>query len=173
MSRHTYEEKLWLVSQVKRGKPIKQLSREVPVAERMLLEWVRKHELYGDEGLKKQRNIRASPEQKAEMVRLITEEHVLLPQVVLEYGVSRSALESWVRQVRRQGYGALEQEKRRGRPPDTMGRAKKHNPETELEKLQAENARLRAENALLKKVTALVREREALERMSGQKPSKN
>lgn len=162
-----------MVCEVKRGKPIKQLSREVRVEERMLLEWVRKHELHGDPGLKKQRNIQADPERKAEMVRLVMEEHVPLPQVVLEYGVSRSALESWVRRVRRQGYAALGQEKRRGRPPGTMGRAKKHDPETELEKLQAENARLRAENALLKKVTALVREREALERMSGQKPSKN
>lgn len=54
-----------------------------------------------------------------------------------------------------------------------MSRSKKHEPETELEKLQAENARLRAENALLKKVTALVKEREARERMSGQKPSKS
>ena len=54
-----------------------------------------------------------------------------------------------------------------------MGRSKKHEPETELEKLQAENIRLRAEIALLKKVTALVKEREARERMSGQKPSKN
>ena len=54
-----------------------------------------------------------------------------------------------------------------------MGRPKKREPETELERLQAENARLRAENALLKKVKALVEEREARERMSGQKPSKN
>ncbi|WP_169316183.1 hypothetical protein [Mucilaginibacter paludis] len=54
-----------------------------------------------------------------------------------------------------------------------MGRSKKLEPETEVEKLQAENSRLRAENALLKKVTALVKEKEARERMSGQKPSKN
>lgn len=54
-----------------------------------------------------------------------------------------------------------------------MGRSKKLEPETELEKLQAENDRLRAENALLKKVKVLVKEREARERKSGQKPSKN
>ena len=54
-----------------------------------------------------------------------------------------------------------------------MKNSKKAEPKTELEKLQAENERLRAENALLKKVKALVEEREARERMTGQKPSKN
>jgi len=54
-----------------------------------------------------------------------------------------------------------------------MGRSKKKEPVSELDKLQAENARLKAELALLKKVRALVEEREARERMSGWKPSKD
>jgi len=54
-----------------------------------------------------------------------------------------------------------------------MGKSKKHEPETELEKLQAENIRLRAETARLKKVMALVKEIETRELMSRQKPSKN
>ena len=64
--------------------------------------------------------------------------------------------------------------KRRGRPPKTpMARPKKRDPQTELEKLQAENLRLRAENALLKKVKALVEEQKARARLNGQKPSTN
>lgn len=72
-------------------------------------------------------------------------------QVVLQYGVSKPALERSVRPVRVEGYGILHQQKNRGRPPEDMSRSKKYEPGTELEKLQAENARLRAENALLKK----------------------
>lgn len=42
--------------------------------------------------------------------------------------------------------------KRWGHPPKApMSRPKKKEPQTELEKLQAENLRLKAENALLKK----------------------
>lgn len=171
MAKHTFEEKLDIVSQVVKGTPILWISRERRIDQDMILEWVRKYNLHGESGLRKQANIKSTSDFKEEVVRLIIEKGVPLRQVVLERKVSRSALESWVRLVRVEGYAVLYKQKPRGRPPKVMGRSKK--PETELEKLQAENARLRAENALLKKVKALVQEREARERMSGQKPSKN
>ncbi|KAA6300424.1 MAG: hypothetical protein EZS26_003435 [Candidatus Ordinivivax streblomastigis] len=173
MIKHSLSEKLHIVSQVNKGKPIKRLSKDLHIREGMILEWVRKYALYGEAGLHKQPNIRATPDFREEVVRLIMEKHLPLLQVVLQYGVSRSALESWVRLVKVNGYAALHQQKKCGRPSKSMGRPKKHVPETELEKLQAENTRLRAENALLKKVKALVEEREARERKSGQQPSKD
>jgi transposase len=173
MSKHSFEEKLNIVSQVKNGRPIKWISKELHIRDGMILEWVRKYALYGEKGLQKQPNIRASSTFKENVVRLIMEKHLPLPQVVLQYGVSLTALESWVRQVKSDGYVSLYQQKKRGRPAKVMGRPKKHVPETELEKLQAENARLRAENALLKKVKALVEEREARARMIGRQPSKD
>ena len=173
MSKHTFEEKLAVVSQVRKGKPILRISRERHIREGMILEWVRQYDLYGESGLLKQPNVKPTPDFKEEVVRLVIEKKVTLNQVVLEYGLSKTALERWVRSVRVEGYAVLHQQKNPGRPPKCMGRSKKLEPETELEKLDAENIRLRAENALLKKVTALVKEREARERMSGQKPSKN
>lgn len=174
MAKHAFDEKLDIVSEVRKGKPILQISREHHIREGMILEWVRKYKLYGDIGLIKRPNIRATPDFKEEVVRFVLEKGIPLTQVVLQYGVSKSALEHWVKSVRVEGYAALHQQKNRGRPPTkVMKRPKKQGPETELEKLQAENTRLRAENALLKKVTALVKEREAHERVSGRKPSKN
>jgi len=173
MSKHTIEEKLKIISLVKAGKPIRRIAHEGHMREGMILEWVSKYDLYGECGLHKQPNIRATPELKEKVVRLVIEKSVPLPQVVLQYGVSKSALESWVRLVRANDYNALYQQKERGQPSTSMGRRKKQEPETELERLQIENARLRAENALLKKVKALVEEREARERLIGRKPSKN
>jgi transposase len=173
MAKYTFEEKLDIVSQVKSGKPILRISRELRIREGMILEWVRKYNLYGEIGLLKQPNVRATADFKEEIVRTILEKEVPLVQVVLQYGVSRSALESWVKLVRIHGYAVLHQQKKRGRQPKDMSKSKKHEPETELEKLQMENTRLRAEIALLKKVKALVKEREARERMNGQKPLKN
>lgn len=173
MSKHTFEEKLNIVSLVKNGKPILRISRECHIREGMILEWVRKYDRYGEQGLHKQPRINATPEVKEELVKQVIEKHISLPEVVLQYGVSTTALERWVKTVRLEGYSALDLQKKRGRPSKSMGRSKKREPETELENLQAENARLRAENALLKKVKALVEEREARERMSGRKPSKN
>lgn len=173
MTKHTFEEKLDIVSQVRKGMPILRISRERHISEGMILEWVRKYNLHGESGLRKQANIKATSDFKEEVVKLIIEKGVPLTQVVLERRVSKTALERWVRLVRGEGYAVLYKQKPCGRPPKGMGRSKKLEPETELEKLQRENARLRAENALLKKVKALVQEREARERMSGQKPSKN
>jgi len=173
MSKHTFEEKLNIVFQVKNGTPILRLSRDLHIREGMILEWVRKYDLYGESGLRKRPKIIATPEIKETLVRLVIEKHLPLPQVVVQYGVSTTALERWVKAARSEGYLALTYQKKRGRPIETMGRPKKRKAETELEKLQAENTRLRAENALLKKVKALVEQREARERMNGRKPSKN
>ncbi len=52
-----------------------------------------------------------------------------------------------------------------------MGRPKKQEPQTELERLRYENEYLRAENALLKKVRALMEEEESRLRGTGLKPS--
>jgi hypothetical protein len=54
-----------------------------------------------------------------------------------------------------------------------MGRPKKKQPETELEKLEEELRYLRAENAYLKKVKTLVQERLLRESGKQSKPSKN
>lgn len=171
--KHTFDFKLDLVFQVKSGTPIKHLSLSHHIHERMILEWVRKYDLFGESGLAKQPNIRATGEIKEAIVRQVIEKSISLPQVVLQYGVSRTATENWVRLVRTKGYSILYQQKKCGRPSIAMGRPKKREPETELEKLQAENTRLRAENALLKKVKALVEKREARERKNGYKLSKD
>jgi transposase len=54
-----------------------------------------------------------------------------------------------------------------------MGRPKKKEPQTELERLRYENEYLRAENALLKKVRALMEEKEKRLHEIGCKPSKH
>ena len=54
-----------------------------------------------------------------------------------------------------------------------MGRPKKKEPETELEKLQARVHWLEAENALLKKAKALMEEEESRLRGSGHRPSRH
>lgn len=171
--KNNFESKLNFVSKVKNGVSLSELSRSYQIDIKMLREWVRKYNLYGDQGLKKQSNTRATGEIKEESVRKVVEKFISLPLVALEYGVSRSALKKWVRLVKQEGYHILYQQNKRGRPPIRMRQSKKTEPKTELEKLQAENERLRAENALLKKVKALVEEREARERMTGLKPSKN
>lgn len=90
---------------------------------------------------------------KKSIVREFMEDSVPLSRLSLRYNVHRSTLKSWIRKVRGHGHGAMHGQRRRGRRQtnSAMARPKKKEPQTELEKLQAENLRLRAENALLKK----------------------
>ena len=81
--------------------------------------------------------------------------------VSAKYRVSRSTLHSWVSLAREKGYDALRDVKY-GRKYIVMGRPKKKEPVTEIEKLQRENELLRAKNAYLKKLKALMTERERL-----------
>jgi cell division protein FtsB len=54
-----------------------------------------------------------------------------------------------------------------------MGRPKKQEPQTELEKLQARVQWLEAENALLKKAKALMEEKESRKQSFGRRSSKH
>lgn len=171
--KHSFESKLNFVRKVKNGVPLKELSLCYKIDVKMLREWVRKYDLYGEQGLQKQAITRLNDHTKEELVRKVIEELIPLPWVALENKVSQTTLKNWVRLVRQEGYVSLYPQNKEELPPANMRQSKKTEPKTELEKLQAENEYLRAENALLKKVKALVEEREAQERMTGRRPSKN
>ena len=166
---HTFEERLNIVSRIKAGESKRSLCKEYGVDEDSVRQWFLRYEKYGEEGLRGTRSYRYTAEEKLNIVKEFVENGVPLQELSLRYDLNRSTVQTWVRHYRR-GY-SLENRKR-GRPPkDPMARPKKKGPQTELEKLQAENLRLRAENALLKKVKALVEEQEARARLNGQKPS--
>lgn len=171
--KHCIEEKLRAVELYELGHGSAFIGKELCVHPRDILRWLAKHQRFGVSGLEKQPYTRAPFEFKQDVVSSVLEKSLSLDAAALEYGVSRSAVQSWVKQVRFQGYDSLQLTKPRGRPKKTMGRPKKREPQTELEKLQAENEYLRAENALLKKVRALVEERIARESGKKRTPSKD
>ncbi len=172
--KRTFTEKLNIVSQSLSGVPHKRLCEQYHLGQHYLENLIDRYRKYGEKGLLRKRYNAISFERKAQLVRDFLENGVTLRQICIENEISRTTFESWIRMVSTKGYESLHQKKRRGRPPkDFMGRPKKNEPQTELEKLQAENFRLRAENALLKKVKALVEEQKVRARLNGQKPSTN
>lgn len=172
--KYSYEQRLIIVSRVKQGEAITRLSKEYHINKTQILAWVRMWDKYGRSGLEQQPHCRPTVQLKEEVVRLILEKGVSLAHIRVEYRIGKTALQRWVSTVRKYGYEALEPSKRRGRPPkNPMGRPKKKEPQTELERLQAENLRLRAENALLKKAKALVEAKKAQALLNGRGPSTN
>ena len=150
--KYGYRVRLAIVKRVKQGEAISHLSKAYSVSRNEIREWVQMWDKYGCSGLKYQPHSRPTRALKEKIVRLILERGGSLTQVRVEYRICRTTLYCWVNTVRKYGYDGLEPSKRMGRPPkEIMGRPKKKEPQTELERLQAENLRLRAENALLKK----------------------
>ena len=172
--KYSYRVRLAIVKRVKQGEAISHLSEAYSVSRNKIREWVQMWDKYGCSGLKYQPHSRPTRVLKEKIVRLILERGLPLTQVRVEYRICRTTLYCWVNTVRKYGYDGLEPSKRMGRPPkEIMGRPKKKEPQTELERLQAENLRLRAENALLKKAKALVETKSAQEPQNGHESSTN
>lgn len=139
----------------------------------MVKRWLSSYRAKGASCFKKQTFSHYTEAFKRSVVCSVLDNNLSLDSVALQYGISRSAVQRWVFNVRERGMESLVRIKPRGRPPKAMGRPKKQKPQSELEQLQEKIARLEAENALLKKVQALVEQRETQQQKSGFKPSKN
>lgn len=149
------------------------IAHQLDVTNSEVNHWVVRYRHLGDKWLEKQRNTKATPWFREDLVRQVIEKCLSCEQVALENGVSLSAVKSWVQKVKINGYDSLYHIKSQGRPSKAMGRPKKKVPQSELEVLQERVKYLEAENALLKKVKALVEARDARLKEIGRKPSKN
>lgn len=102
--KYTFEKKLNIVSRVKAGCPIRQLAKENNLHENKILDWVRLYDRYGVDILRKHPKIKPTSDFKEQVVREILEKGLPLSHALIKYRISRTALEGWVRTVRKHGY---------------------------------------------------------------------
>ena len=171
--KHSTEERLLAVQKCLKGYAPKAVGRELGLDEHHVREWLLRYEQEGIVGLQKGPMKRADFAEKCKIVCEFAEKGVPLHRVCAKYHVSRHAVQSWTRLYRKGGYEALRNIRPQGKGRKGMGRPKKKEPQTELERLRYENEYLRAEVALQKKVKALVEEREKRLHEIGRKPSKH
>lgn len=170
--KHSYSDKLKVIELSKQGYGHRSISKLLGVNSSVVQTWLRIYREKGVLALEKKANKTLSIKLKEEVVHDVLNNCLSYPAVSLKHGISQSAAYQWVQIVKQSGFSSLK-ETRQGRSPKHMGRPKKKQPETELEKLQEELSYLRAENAYLKKVRALVQERLLRESGKQPKPSKN
>ena len=170
--KHPIEERLLAVQKCLEGYAPWGVGRMLGIREHYVSEWLDRYRENGIAGLQKRPNKHADFAEKCEIVCEYAEKHVPLHRVCAEHHVSQSTVSRWTATYRKGGYDALREIKPHGRPKK-MGRPKKQEPQTELERLRYEVEYLRAENALLKKVRALMDEKEKRLHETGRKPSKH
>lgn len=169
--KHSLSEKLGVIKDYQLGYGSIAISKRKKIAESLIKRWIRAYQAQGLDGLKKQSRKTVSADIKQQAVKELIEKCLSFETVALKYHVSISAVYSWFQRVKKHGYSSLLTIKQ-GRPNKFMGRPKKKEPETEIEKLQEELLYLRAENALLKKLKALEEERIVRESARQSKPLK-
>ena len=159
---HSLKEKLDVIKMHEDGAGIKRIAKRLGLSKSLITLWLEQYKQHGKDGfMRLPYNCRYNFEEKCQIICEIEEKHVPLHVVSAKYRVARSTLHCWIGIVRKSGYDAL-REVKYGRKYAFMGRPKKKEPVTELEKLQRENELLRAENAYLKKLKALMTEKERL-----------
>jgi transposase len=159
---HSLEEKLEVIEMHKQGAGIKRIAKRLGLSKSLISLWLEQYKQHGIDGFQRlPYNCRYNFKEKCQIICEIEGKHVPLHVVSAKYRVARSTLRCWRHIVRNEGYEAL-REVKYGRKYASMGRPKKKEPVTELEKLQRENELLRAENAYLKKLRALMTEKDRL-----------
>lgn len=128
--------------------------------------WARLYKKIGADGLKVKKNTHLCASESEVVVRDFLTNHLTLEDASIKYGICDSCIRKWVKTVMEQGYDGL-YTKEIQKNLKEMGRKKKSEPKTELERLQYENEWLRTENAMLKKARALMIEMELQKRKSG------
>lgn len=171
--KHSIEERLLAVQKCLEGYAPRGVGRMLGIKEHYVSEWLERYRQNGIAGLQKRPNKHANFEEKCKIVCEYAEKHVPLHHVCAKYHVSLSSVNRWAAAYRKGGYDALRDIKPQGKGRKGMGRPKKQEPQTELERLRYENEYLRAEVALLKKVRDLVEERKKRLHEIGRKPSKH
>ena len=159
----TVEDKLKAVKLSLSGMAPYAVGQLLHFSEHDVSEWVERYRLYGPQGLEKQHYKRYTFKEKCKIICEYRKKQLPLHIFSARVRISQSQIKNWDNIVKAQGYEGLRIVGQHGRPPKIkdMGRPKKREPQTKLEKLQLENEYLRAENAYLKKLRALRIEEEA------------
>ena len=171
--KHPFKERLLAVQKCLEGHSTNAVGHLFGMNHTYVKELLERYQREGVSGLQKRPIKRADFKEKCKIVCEYAEKGVPLHQICAIHHVSKDCVCRWTRIYREGGYEALRDIKPQGTGRKGMGRPKKQEPQTELERLRYENEYLRAENALLKKVRALMEEREKRLHEIGRKPSKH
>lgn len=143
--KHIYSEKMKVVELYNQGYDSSHISKMLNISVTVVKTWLCIYRSKRVVGFKKAPKPLLSVDLKEQVERDVLENLLSFPSVALKYGISQSAAYQWVKLVKEEGFSSLKLTQQ-GRPQD-MGRPKKKQPETELEKLEEELRYLRAKNA--------------------------
>lgn len=159
MAKFSSEEKLEAVKRYLNGnESVRNIAREIGVAHRNLLTWVKQYEHNGDEAFMK-RCTNYTQQFKLDVLNFMTENGTSLNETAAIFKIAApSTILVWKKQFETLGLDAL-QSKKKGRPSmkkDSHKQLKQASTEGSIKTLEARIQQLEMENEYLKKLNALV-----------------
>ena len=160
MSKLSYEDKVELYKERKKGKTIPTLSSKYKVSDTIIEYTVRLIDKHGYDILRTCKNRKFSIYEKERIINRVLIAGESLISVAIDEGLlSQGMLSNWIKKYKEMGYNIVE--RKRGRPTMLKVTKKKEN-ETDKEKikrLEEENLYLKAELEYSKKLRAVVQAR--------------
>lgn len=162
MSKLSYEEKMNLYNDKKKGTPLSQLIIKYKVNSSVIKYLVRLIDRHGLEALRTTKNKSYSIQEKERIINRVLLNNESLKSVAIDEGLSNYGMLSiWISKYKENGYNIVE--RKRGRSPTIMKKTtnfkKKETIEEENERLRKENLYLKAELEYSKKLRAVVQAR--------------
>ena len=166
MSKLTYEDKINLYNDRKKGLPISTLISKYNVRHEVIEYLVRLTDKHGLDILRTVKNKYYSPQEKERIINRVLMNNESRNSVAIDEGLSSSGmLANWIKKYQEMGYNIVE--RKRGRSPTIMKKTKLSNKtetiEEENERLKKENLYLKAELEYSKKLRAVVQARKNLQ----------
>ena len=171
--KHSFEKRLEVVQRYLNGEASTYLEKESGIDHSEIVVYALRFQRDGIAGLEDRPNRWWTATEKRAAVMDYVNESLTLAEVAVEHDVSVGTLKVWLREYRLHGINSLKDRQFFPRLRSLMAKLQRDPAKMTKEELQDLVKDLAAENALLKKVKALVEKREAQERETGSKPSKN
>lgn len=161
MSKLSYDDKIKIYEERKKGETWSSLSKKYKVNPSILQYLIRLIDKKGLDILKTRKNKYYSPYQKERIINRVLVNNESIVSVAIEEGLlSWGMLKNWIKEYKNMGYNIVE--RKRGRPTMNKKETKPKNNETieeEVERLKKENLYLKAELEYSKKLRAVVQAR--------------
>ena len=162
MSKLTYEDKINLYNDRKKGLTINKLVLKYGVRHECVEYLIRLIDKHGLDILRTTKNKYYSPYEKERIINRVLLNNESRNSVAIDEGLTSSGmLVNWIKKYQEMGYNIVE--RKRGRSPTIMSKnnkqKKKETIEEEIERLKKENLYLKAELEYSKKLRAVVQAR--------------
>ena len=160
MSKLTYEDKLNIYKERKKGKTIIFLTKKYNVREDVIRYLIRLIDKHGYNVLRRNQNRKFTSSEKEIIINRVLINNEAANSVAIDEGLlSQGMLQNWIKKYKEDGYNIVERKRGRSTMPKVTKKKENETDKEKIKRLEQENLYLKAELEYSKKLRAVVQAR--------------